>query len=198
MSPPGVVFGTGQIGAASDPMAKQHTPEAAQEILNVFRKHGFNVLDTARSYSPHANWTCEPLLGQTDFAEWAVMNTKYPPTGKTPQTKENVADSINESLKALKVDQVNYITCHVLRPELAPFPGMCEAVNEAYKAGKVKKYGLSNGTPAQVEEIHKLCQENGWLVPTLYQGSYNPADRKDEAEMIPLLRRLGMVYQAYR
>ena len=85
-----------------DPIAKYNTPEEAQAFLNVFRKHGHTDLDSARGYSPHAPGTTEPLLGQTDFHEWAVVDSNV----EGPPDRDNVATSIQQSLDALKVKKV--------------------------------------------------------------------------------------------
>ena len=65
-----VVLGLGTVGAAEDPMAKYNTPAETQEFISTFREAGFRHLDTSRGYSPHAPGTSEPLIGQTDFAQW--------------------------------------------------------------------------------------------------------------------------------
>jgi aryl-alcohol dehydrogenase-like predicted oxidoreductase len=62
LSLPTVVLGCFNIGGPSDPSAKYHTPEEAQEFLSTFRKHGYTHLDTARSYSAEAFGTCESLM----------------------------------------------------------------------------------------------------------------------------------------
>jgi hypothetical protein len=88
-----------------DPWAKYPTPDAAQAFLNVFRKAGYVELDTARTYSPHAPGTSEPLLGQTDFKDRAVMDTKIP-YSLGSGTAENVAESVGLSLEGLGVSKV--------------------------------------------------------------------------------------------
>ena len=65
-----VVLGLGTVGAAEDPMAKYNTPAETQEFISTFREASFRHLDTSRGYSPHAPGTSEPLIGQTDFAQW--------------------------------------------------------------------------------------------------------------------------------
>ena len=91
--------------ALSDPFAKYNTPEEAQAFLNIFRKYGYTDIDTARGYSPHAPGTCESLIGQTNFTEWSVLDTKVP-GGPGDGKAEKVAASIDASLAALKVSNV--------------------------------------------------------------------------------------------
>ena len=79
-----------------------------------------------------------------------------------------------------------------------PFAETCAAVDEAYKAGAFEHFGLSNFTPAEVEEAYRICEEKGYVRPSAYQGQYNPLTRGGEQELFPLLRRLGMRFYAYR
>ena len=86
-------------------MVKYSNPADAQAFLDVFRQAGYVDLDTARGYSPHAPGTSEPILGQTDFKEWAVMDTKIP-LQPGNGTREKVAESVRLSLEGLGVDKV--------------------------------------------------------------------------------------------
>ena len=106
-SSPKVVLGAGNVGSSSDAIAKYTTPEAAQAFLNLFRKHGYTDIDTARGYSPAAPQTSEPLLAQTDFKHWATIDTKVNSFGPGSHAKEKITESVEESLEALKVDKVS-------------------------------------------------------------------------------------------
>ena len=54
-----------------------------------------------------------------------------------------------------------------------PFSETLEAVNELHKEGKFVQLGLSNYTAFEVAEIVTLCNERGWVRPTIYQAMYN-------------------------
>ena len=72
---PLVVLGCFNIGAPTDPSAKYNTPAKAQEFLSTFRKHGYNRLDTARSYSAEAPGTCESLMASLMYFQMNVPNS---------------------------------------------------------------------------------------------------------------------------
>lgn len=77
-----VILGTGNFGSPLDPLVKNfYTVPAAQSCLDLARSFGITRLDTARLYSPNVPGTCEPLLGQTDFGEWAKIDSKPPQHG---------------------------------------------------------------------------------------------------------------------
>lgn len=54
-----------------------------------------------------------------------------------------------------------------------PFRETLEAMNQGYKQGVFKKFGLSNYKPEEVEEIVGICEKEGWVKPSVYQGQYN-------------------------
>ena len=51
-----------------------------------------------------------------------------------------------------------------------PFKETLQAVNELHKEGKFVKLGLSNYTSFEVAEVCLLCQQNGWVRSTIWQG----------------------------
>lgn len=57
--------------------------------------------------------------------------------------------------------------------------------------GLVGSLGLSNYSAVETERCLALCAENGWAAPTVYQGLYNPLNRRIEAELLPTLRKVG-------
>jgi aflatoxin B1 aldehyde reductase len=193
---PLVVLGCGNIGASSDAFAKFNTPEMAQAFLNTFHSYGFTHLDTARSYSPGAPGTSEPLIGQTDFASWAVVDSKAMSFRPGAHKAELIAESIDATLEALGVSKVHIYYLHVPDRETL-FEETCRAMNEAYEAGKFEKFGLSNFRADEVEEIYKICEEHAWVRPTVYQGHYNAIARRPEEDLLPTLRKYNISYYAY-
>ena len=49
----------------------------------------------------------------------------------------------------------------------------------------------------EVVRAHAICKENQWVLPTIYQGMYNPLTRQVEPELIPALKSLNMRFVAY-
>lgn len=72
-----------------------------------------------------------------------------------------------------------------------------EGIQELYKAGIFKRFGLSNFTVAQVREIHNVAKSKGYVLPTVYQGNYSAVARIHEEELYPVLREYNMSYYAY-
>jgi aryl-alcohol dehydrogenase-like predicted oxidoreductase len=72
-----------------------------------------------------------------------------------------------------------------------------EAVNELHKAGKVKRFGVSNFLAAEVEESVRIAKEKGWIAPSVYQGNYSAIARRQEQELFPVLRKHSIEFYAY-
>lgn len=71
-------------------------------------------------------------------------------------------------------------------------------MNQAYQAGRFKRFGLSNYTAQEVEEIVSICEKKGWVKPSVYQGQYNLIARVAEHELFPVLRKHNISFYAYR
>lgn len=57
---------------------------------------------------------------------------------------------------------------------------------------------MSNFKPDLLEEYIALCEEHGWVKPTIYQGEYNAVTRGMEKHLLPILRRHGILFNAFR
>jgi len=71
-------------------------------------------------------------------------------------------------------------------------------INTLYVKHKAfRRFGLSNYSAEQVQEVYDYCKEQGYVLPTVYQGIYNPVAREYESTLFPTLRKLGMAFYAY-
>lgn len=106
-----IVLGTGTIGDQGDPAVKISNVEQAQPWLDVFRAHGHDTIDTSRRYPAHAPGTSEKLLGQTDIASWATIDTKVLSTPGL-HAPEKIQESIRQSYESLKIPKIHINYCH--------------------------------------------------------------------------------------
>ncbi|KAI0138974.1 Aldo/keto reductase [Hypoxylon sp. NC0597] len=179
-----------------DPIARFDTPGEVNGFLNTFAARGYNQLDTARTYSPHAPGSSEQRLGIAAAGDRFLIDTKVASNEPEAHTKEKVLKNIDLSLEALKIKQINIEYLH--KPDrVTPFEQACEAMDQAYKEGKFKQWGLSNYKAEEVQRIVDICEERGFVKPTVYQGQYNPIVRGGEKELFPVLRKNGIAFYAY-
>jgi aflatoxin B1 aldehyde reductase len=173
------------------------TPTEVESYLNSFADRGHTTLDTARTYSVHAEGSSEPRIGAVQARKRFTIDTKVVSGGVDhPHSRELIAKSIEDSLAALKVPQVDVEYLH-WPDRSTPFEETCEAMDKAYREGKFRRFGLSNYSASDVEEIVSICEKRGFVSPSVYQGQYNPIARNVEEELFPVLRRHGIAFHAY-
>jgi aflatoxin B1 aldehyde reductase len=78
-----------------------------------------------------------------------------------------------------------------------PLADWLPGVQEVYKSGVFSRFGLSNFQADNVQEVYDHCKENGYVLPTVYQGNYSAVARKQDTLLFPLLRKLGISFYAY-
>ncbi|KAL7930249.1 NADP-dependent oxidoreductase domain-containing protein [Trichoderma chlorosporum] len=192
-----VIIGAGNIGDRNvDKTVRYDTPEEVNAYLNAFYDRGYDHIDTARSYSTGASGTSEPRLGAVQAGKRFIIDSKVLSRELGSHTKEKIATEVELSLKALQIDQINIYYLH--QPDRAtPFEETCEAMDKAYTEGKFRKFGLSNYSADEVEQILEICERRGFVKPSVYEGQYNPIVRGGEKELFPLLRRNNIAFYAW-
>ncbi|CVK86397.1 related to potassium channel beta subunit protein [Fusarium mangiferae] len=191
-----IVLGVANVGDGNaDPVVRFHEPSEVIAFLDAFTKRGYNQLDTARIYSPHAPGTSEPKIGEVPEKNF-IIDTKVNSFHEGAHSKENILKDINDSLSALKIQQINIEYLH--QPDRSTdLKEACEAMDQAHKEGKIKYWGISKHTAQEVETIVKICEKNHFIKPSVYQGEYNPIVRSGEKELFPVLRRHNIAFYAY-
>lgn len=200
-----IVMGCMTFGREGTEGARVHTAEEVGKILDVFQAHGHYELDSARTY---AGGTSEEILGEVGWQQRGlVMDTKlYPNAASTRWTQpgancishspEDLRKYLDVSLKALKTDSIDMWYLH--GPDrTTPYEVTLKAVNDLYKEGKFKRFGISNYMSWEVAEIVSICKANGYIMPSAYQGIYNAIHRKVEPELFPCLRKFGIAFYEF-
>ncbi|KAF9171852.1 hypothetical protein BGX21_004784 [Mortierella sp. AD011] len=166
--------------------------ENAKSFLELFGSYGHVEIDTARVYGAG---TTEQVLGQLPMAHFKIA-TKAWPFEDGSFNEENLAVQLRQSLKTLNASKVDVFYLHA--PEGAtPLEVTAKAVNSLYKEGLFERFGLSNFPSWQVALIHEICKQNGYVLPTVYQGMYNPISRSVVPELLPCLKHLNISFYGY-
>ncbi|KAM0249837.1 hypothetical protein ACHAQJ_008905 [Trichoderma viride] len=196
-APLNVILGAGNLGDSKiDKTVRYDTPDQVNAYLDAFYNRGYRQIDTARVYSTGAPGTSEPRLGAVGAGKRFIIDTKVLSREPGSHKRENIANEIEISLKALQIDQINIQYLH--QPDRAtPFEETCEAIDAAYKEGKFKKFGLSNFTANEVGQVLEICERRGFVKPSVYEGQYNPVVRSGEKELFPLLRKKNIAFYAW-
>lgn len=181
--PSRLIFGTHNIA---------RLPEGdPAKLFEILKAHGVTELDTARRYVDS-----ETTLSRTGGVEDFTIHTKAAAFQAHSLSRDGVFTSMAESLQALGTPSVDVYFLHSPDPA-TPLEETLSAIDELYQQGKFKRFGLSNFTPAQTEEVYYVASSNGWVLPTVYQGNYNAFARHIEEDLFPVLRKLGIAFFAY-
>ncbi|KAI0713132.1 Aldo/keto reductase [Cerioporus squamosus] len=199
-----VVMGAMTFGEEGKEGARVHNLKDLEAILDIFQSHGHSEVDTARVY---AAGTSEEFLGKIGWKKRGlVMETKLYPM-RDPRavaagvpiithSPEDLRKHLDISLKALQTDCLDMWYLH--GPDRAtPYEDTLKAVNDLYKEGKFKRFGISNYMSWEVAEIVAICKANGYIQPTVYQGIYNAIQRTVEPELFPCLRKFGIAFYEF-
>jgi aflatoxin B1 aldehyde reductase len=190
------------IGKPGVEMTRVHTLEETAALLDIFQAHGHYEVDTARVYGDGSS---EEYLAEVGWQKRGLqMHTKlYPTKGKFTflkeawsHTPEDLRGGLMASKAALKADKLDIWYLHA--PDRSvPFEDTLREVNKLYEEGHFKRFGISNYMSWEVAQICEICDRNGWIKPTVYQGLYNALHRGVEQELFPCLRHYGISLFAF-
>lgn len=171
------------------------TPAQVGAFLNVLKRHNVKEIDTARVYNSGKS---EELLGAVGAGTELgfAVSTKAPGHSPGILSGKNIKQACYASLEALKQDKMDIFYFH--GPDRkTPLEEQCKAANELYQEGKFERFGISNLLVDEVQTIYDICQKEGYVLPTVYQGGYNPLMRSADDLLFPTLRKLGINFYAF-
>ncbi len=157
---------------------------------------GVTHIDTAEIYGPYAN---EELVGRAlkGRRDDIVVATKFGfvshsggGPGVIDSSPANIRAAVEGSLKRLDTDRIDLYYQHRVDPN-TPIEDTVGALADLVGEGKVLNIGLSEAGPGTIRRAHALHP-----VAAL-QTEYSLWTRDPEAELLPLLRELGIGFVAY-
>ena len=174
------------------------TGDEAESIATIHRalELGCNFLDTADMYGPFTN---EWLLGKaiagrrddvvlaTKFGNERREDGSYVGVNGRP---EYVLAACDASLTRLGVDHIDLYYQHRVDARV-PIEDTVGAMASLVQAGKVRHLGLSEAAPATIRRASAVHPIDA------LQTEYSLFTRDVEAEILPLVRELGIGFVAY-
>lgn len=167
-------------------------PADAEEAKRVLRRAlelGVTLIDTADAYGPEI---AERLIGEAlaPYAAGVVVATKGGITRQGPAKTEYVGRAgyliqcVEMSLRRLKLERIELYQLHRIDPR-TPLEESLGALARMREQGKIGHIGLSEVSPAEIEEAEKI-------VPIVtVQNRYSLADRRHE-ETLNYCERRGI------
>ena len=191
------------LGLGCMRMSAGHGPVAGTrlEMIAVIRgavDRGVTLFDTAQVYGPFVN---EELVGEAlaPLRNQVVIATKFGfkfepdgdphPTGLNSRP-EYIKQTVEASLKRLRVDSIDLLYQHRVDPEV-PIEEVAGAVKDLIQQGKVKHFGLSEAGAQTIRRAHAVQPV------TALQSEYSLWWRRPEEEILPTLEELGIGFVPY-
>jgi aryl-alcohol dehydrogenase-like predicted oxidoreductase len=157
---------------------------------------GVTHIDTAEIYGPFVN---EELVGRAtkDRRQQVVIATKFGLVshagggpGVIDSSAANIRTAVEGSLKRLGTDYIDLYYQHRVDPK-TPIEDTVGALAKLVAEGKIRHIGLSEAGPATIRRAHAVHP-----IAAL-QTEYSLWTRDPEAELLPLLRELGIGFVPY-
>lgn len=197
------VFGAGSIGGvgtSSSTRGSGLTAEEGIERLNEAIALGINIVDTADAYGGgESEKTVGRWVKSRDSSD-VVITTKVglisKPDGSrgVDLTPEHINRQLDQSLERL--GRVDLFLSHHPDP-VTPVVDTVKAFSEAQEAGRIGAWGLSNVSAEQLETVLTTADALGLHRPVSIENRLNLLDRKDEAELLPLVLEHGLGYTPF-
>jgi len=168
-------------------------PADKKEMITLIGKaveRGITFFDTAELYGPYTN---EDLVGEAlaPFRGRVAIATKFgiklDANGQQVQDSrpERIRQSIDGSLKRLKVDTIDLYYQHRVDPNV-PIEEVAGTVKDLIREGKVKHFGLSEAGVQTIRRAHAVQSV------TAVESEYSLWWRRPEEELLPTLEELGI------
>jgi aryl-alcohol dehydrogenase-like predicted oxidoreductase len=190
-----------RIGLGSMGMSFAYTGAGTDDAESIRTIHraidlGVTLIDTAEIYGPFTN---EELIGQAlkGRRHDVVLATKFGMVshsgdgpGNLDSSPANIRTAVEGSLQRLGTDHIDLYYQHRVDPN-TPIEDTVGTLAELVTEGKVRHIGLSEAGVDTIRRAHAVHPV------TALQSEYSLWTRDSEAEVLPLLRELGIGFVAY-
>ncbi|KAK6951981.1 hypothetical protein Daesc_006507 [Daldinia eschscholtzii] len=171
---PNVLIGTGSWG-------HNFGIDQVRDQMAQLDKLNCREIDSAALYPFTNPGVAETFLGEIGY------------DGILVDTKAMWFDGGNNTLT---VDAVNIFYAH--GPDhVTPLKEQAAAFDAVYRDGRCARTGVCNFSPESFAEYLEICEKEGYVKPTAFQGQYNLLCRGYETTLFPLLRKHGISFVAY-
>jgi aryl-alcohol dehydrogenase-like predicted oxidoreductase len=189
-------IGLGCMGMSAFYSGAGHDDPGAVRTIHRALELGVTFFDTAEMYGPYTN---EVLVGRAlaGRRDEVVIATKFGTllhrgdgSRGLDGSAENVRLSVEGSLSRLGTDYIDLYYQHRMDPD-TPIEETVGALAELIAEGKIRGYGLSEAATATIRRANAVHPV------TALQTEYSLWSRDVEAEILPVVRELGIGFVPY-
>ncbi|MFE7356339.1 aldo/keto reductase [Streptomyces sp. NPDC057543] len=177
------------------------TPDDRSSTATIRRAYelGVTLFDTAELYGLGTG-SNEQLLGRAvkDFRDDILLATKFGYDFSDPakfgialdSRPEHIREVTENSLHHLGTDHIDVLYQHRVDPNV-PIEDVAGTVAELIAEGKVRYFGLSEAGPGTIRRAHTVHPVS------VLQTEYSVFERGVEADVLPVVRELGIGFVPY-
>lgn len=169
--------------------------EGSTKVIHKALDAGITLFDTADAYGNQGG--SEIVMGQIlgERRKDIVLATKFglPMDDKEKKgaSRRYIMSAVEASLTRLKTDWIDLYQVHRHDP-LTPIEETLETLTDLVRAGKVRYFGCSNFTAAQMTEAQWAAKYHGLQGFVSAQDEYSLLKRGLDAENLPMMERYGL------
>lgn len=170
------------IGFGTSPM----TGGMSADVVETALKAGYRHIDTGRKYGT------EGAVGEGMRASGLKRDDIFVVTKVSHENLRpaDFARSVDESLKALKLDTIDLLMIHWPNPEI-PLDIVMPSLAKAKREGLARHIGVANFNTTLLDQAIKLCDEP----LSVLQAEYHPY--LDQTKLLAAVRKHGLVFVAH-
>ena len=172
------------------------TPAQVATFLDVLKKHKVHEIDTARVYNSGKS---EELLGAVRAGTTLgfAISTKAPGFSPGILSREKIKKACYASLAALQQDQLDIFYFHGPDRQ-TPLEEQClKPPTSCIKKGSSNASASATSSSTKSKPSTTSALGTDYVLPTVYQGGYNPLMRAADEQLFPTLRKLGIHFYAF-
>ena len=162
----------------------QTPPEETERCVREALEVGYRLIDTAQAYANEEGVGAAVRASGVPREEVFITSKIW----VTNMNYERATASIEESLRKLDTD---YIDLMLLHQAMGDYPGAYRALEEAYRAGKLRAIGVSNFYPERLIDVALLAE----VPPAVNQIETHPFRQQDAAHEV--MAGLGVAHEAW-
>ncbi len=175
----------------------------ARDCMNAALENGINFIDSAEIY---ARGRSEEVIGEwlreesIDRKNLVISSKVFWPTSDAitdwGNSRKNIMNAIEGSLERLGTDHLDIYYLHRY-DYTTPLRETVETMTDLIRAGKVRYWGTSVWTAAQLERANAIAKEHSLVQPIVEQPMYNMLFRHIEIEIMPVAKTHGMGFTVW-
>ena len=162
----------------------QTPPEETERCVAQALEAGYRLIDTAQAYGNEEG--VGAAVAKSDVPRDEIFITSK--IWVSNMNYERAAASIDETLEKLRTDHIDLMLLHQM---MGDYPGAYRAMEDAYRAGKIRAIGLSNCYPERLVDVCALAE----VTPAVNQIETHPFRPQHEAHAV--MEGLGVAHEAW-